>query len=64
MLMKGLKSKTFGGVTLEYILVSSFATVASLAALGFMKQVFSQKISELSSQFNIEASSLELQDDF
>lgn len=44
-----------GGVALEYVLVTSFAAVATTIILGVMTLVAKKKVGELASKYKVEA---------
>ncbi len=48
-----------GGATLEYILVSTFATILTVAALTYLAGVFRERIGLLSDKLGVE---VELED--
>ncbi len=43
-----------GGATLEYILVSTFATIMTVAALTYLSGVFSDRLDLLSSKLGVD----------
>ena len=43
-----------GGATLEYILVSTFATILTVAALTYLSGVFSDRLDLLSSKLGVD----------
>lgn len=43
-----------GGITLEYILVTTFSIVATMTALGFMKKIISTKLGAITQELQIE----------
>ncbi len=49
------KTKEKGGVALEYILVSTFAALATTLALGLMGKIAKKKIDSLAEKFEIES---------
>lgn len=51
-----------GGVALEYILVSSFAALATTALLSIMGKVAHKKMDSIKEKFGIEAELNELQE--
>lgn len=48
------KNRKFGGATLEYILVSTFATILTVAALTYLAGVFRERLDMLSNKLGIE----------
>jgi len=52
--MRILSSNDRGGATLEYILVSTFATILTVAALTYLSGVFSDRLDLLSNKLGVE----------
>lgn len=52
--MRTLKGRR-GGATLEYILVSTFAAVVSLAALGFVGKVVQAQLTKMAEKLGLDA---------
>lgn len=48
------RRSTYGGITLEYILVTTFSIIATMTALTFMKKVVASKISAISEELSID----------
>lgn len=44
-----------GGVALEYILVTTFAAIATTVVLGIMGSIAKKKVSSLAEKFDVEA---------
>ena len=49
-----IRQRNRGGATLEYILVSTFATILTVAALTYLAGVFSDRLDLLSSKLGID----------
>ena len=47
------KSYQFGGAAMEYILVTTFATVIGIAALGFVGKVMKDKLSSMAGKLGV-----------
>ena len=45
--MKVLKRGQYGGAALEYVIVSSFAGVVSLVAIGYVAKLTKDKLNEM-----------------
>lgn len=52
--MRILSHNSNGGATLEYILVSTFATILTVAALTYLSGVFSDRLDLLSSKLGVD----------
>lgn len=52
--MRILSYNDSGGATLEYILVSTFATILTVAALTYLSGVFSDRLDLLSNKLGVE----------
>lgn len=52
--MQRLKGRR-GGATLEYILVSTFAAVVSLTALGFVGKVVQAQLAKMAERLGLDA---------
>ena len=54
---QGIVRGQFGGAAIEYILVSLFATVFTVTAIGFVSKVIKEKVTEMQTKLgvNIEA---------
>lgn len=48
-----LHKKEAGGAAVEYIIVTTFATLLAIAAVGFVTQTLKQKMSHLEEKFGI-----------
>ncbi len=54
------RKRQFGGAALEYILVTTFAAVAGIAALGFIGKVIKDRISVMADKLGIEAGEIDV----
>ncbi len=52
--MRGIHRRR-GGATLEYILVSTFAAVVSLTALGFVGKVVQAQLAKMADKLGLDA---------
>ena len=50
----------FGGAALEYVLVSTFAAVVSMAAIGFVAKIFNEKMQKVGEKLGVDAEDLPL----
>lgn len=48
-----------GGAVMEYILVTTFAATISLGAFAYLKDIYKNKLSEISSSFQDKGSGLD-----
>jgi hypothetical protein len=51
--------KNFGGAAMEYIIVSTFAAVISIVAIGFVANIFRSKMAEFGKKLNIETEEID-----
>ena len=51
-----LYKKSSGGVAIEYIIITTFATAISIAAIGFIAKAFESKLQTMSQKLNIQMS--------
>lgn len=49
-----------GGVALEYVLVTTFAAIVSIAALGFVGTMMKEKITSVAEKMGVEVQELNL----
>lgn len=49
-----------GGAAMEYIIVSTFAILLSVAALGFIAKVFKEKIAVMAEKLGVDAGELDI----
>lgn len=54
------KNPEYGGAAMEYILVTTFATVVGIAALGFIGGVIKEKLNDMADQLGVEAEEFEI----
>ena len=57
-----MKKKNSGGIALEYILVSSFAIIASTIMLGFFSNIVKNKVKEFTAKLGIDHIELQFAD--
>ncbi len=58
-LTKKGKSSEYGGAAMEYILVTTFATVVGISALGFVGGVIKEKLNEMADKLGVENTALD-----
>ncbi|MBP9708629.1 MAG: hypothetical protein KBD78_13400 [Oligoflexales bacterium] len=58
-LIKKEKSAEYGGAAMEYILVTTFATVVGISALGFVGGVIKEKLNEMADKLGVESTALD-----
>lgn len=46
--------KNFGGAAMEYIIVSTFAALISITAIGFVGKIFKDKMRQLGKKMHVE----------
>ena len=52
--MLSSKNRQFGGAALEYVLVTTFATLTGLAALGFVGKMIKEKMEVMADRLGVE----------
>ena len=48
------KKSNYGGVAVEYVIVSTCAVIISITAITFVSQIFKSKLSKMSERLKIE----------
>lgn len=56
---KNRTSSEYGGAAMEYILVTTFATVVGISALGFVGGVIKEKLNEMADKLGVEDTALD-----
>lgn len=50
-----MRKREYGGAALEYLMVSTFAAVVAIAALGFLGTVVKEQLTKLGDRLGVEA---------